>query len=80
MLFRSYNIAIGLLTKTDMLGFLSRQALGESILRDFLREIPVTEPMPSFIVGMFTRADTPLTQVAGAMANAITATARAQAR
>jgi DNA-binding transcriptional LysR family regulator len=76
----SYNTAIGLIAKTDMLGFLSRQALGESILRDFLEEIPVTEPMPSFIVGMFTRADTPLTQVAGAMANAITAAARAQAR
>ncbi len=76
----SYNTAIGLIAKTDMLGFLSRQALGESILRDFLQEIPVAEPMPSFIVGMFTRADTPLTQVAGAMAKAITATARAQAR
>jgi LysR family transcriptional regulator of abg operon len=76
----SYNTAIGLIAKTDMLGFLSRQALGESILRDFLGEIQVTEPMPSFIVGMFTRADTPLTQVAGAMAKSITATARAQAR
>src|SRR6266446_749378 len=69
----SYNTAIGLIAKTDMLGFLSRQALGESVLSDFLREIPVTEPMPSFIVGVFTRADTPLTQLAGAMANAITA-------
>jgi DNA-binding transcriptional LysR family regulator len=76
----SYNTAIGLITKTDMLGFLSRQALGESILRDFLQQIPVAEPMPSFIVGMFTRADTPLTQLAGAMAKAITAAARALVR
>jgi len=73
----SYNTAIGLIAKTDMLGFLSRQALDESILRDFLEQIPVAESMPSFIVGMFTRADTPLTQVAGAMAKAITTTARA---
>jgi len=76
----SYNTAIALLTKTDMLGFLSRQALGESILRDFLQQIPVTESMPSFVVGMFTRADTPLTHLAGAMAKAITAAARARVR
>jgi LysR family transcriptional regulator of abg operon len=76
----SYNTAIALLTKTDMLGFLSRQALGESILRDFLQQIPVAEPMPSFIVGMFTRADTPLTQLAGAMAKGLTIAASARAR
>ncbi len=76
----SYNTAIGLLAKTDMLGLLSRQALGESILRDFLRQIPVVESMPSFIVGMFTRADTPLTQVAAAMAKVLTAAARGRAR
>ncbi len=76
----SYNTAIGLLVKTDMLGFLSRQLLAESILRDFLQQIPVVESLPSFIVGMFTRTDTPLTQVAGAMAKAVTAAARALAR
>ena len=76
----SYNTAIGLIAKTDMLGFLSRQALPESILCDFLQQIPVAEPMPSFIVGMFTRADTPLTQLAGAMANGVTTAARALAR
>jgi DNA-binding transcriptional LysR family regulator len=75
----SYNTAIGLLVKTDMLGFLSRQLLAESILRDFLQQIPVVESLPSFIVGMFTRTDTPLTQVAGAMAKAVTAAARALA-
>ncbi len=76
----SYNTAIGLIAKTDMLGFLSRQLLAESILGDFLQEIPVAESLPSFIVGMFTRTDTPLTQVAGAMAKAVTAAARELAR
>jgi LysR family transcriptional regulator of abg operon len=76
----SYNTAIGLIAKTDMLGFLSRQLLSESILGDFLQEIPVVESMPSFIVGMFTRADTPLTEIAGAMAKALTAAARALTR
>jgi LysR family transcriptional regulator, regulator of abg operon len=76
----SYNTAIGLLAKTDMLGLLSRQLLAESMLRGFLQQIPVAASMPSFIVGMFTRADTPLTQLAGAMAKAATAAARALAR
>ena len=76
----SYNTAIGLIAKTDMLGFLSRQLLAASILGDFLQEIPVAESLPSLIVGMFTRTDTPLTQVAGAMAKAVTAAARELAR
>ncbi|HEY6242229.1 MAG TPA: LysR substrate-binding domain-containing protein [Burkholderiales bacterium] len=76
----SYNIAIGLLAKTDMLGLLSRQLLAESVLRGFLQQIPVVASMPSFIVGIFTRADTPLTQLAGVMAKAVSVAARAQAR
>lgn len=74
----SYNTAIGLIAKTDMLGFLSRQLLGDSILGDFLREITVAEPLPSFTVGMFTRTGTPLTQVAAAMAKAVIAVAQAR--
>jgi len=60
-----------------MVGFLSRQLLADSILGDFLLEIPVTEPLPSFAVGMFTRIGTPLTQVASAMAKAVIAAAHA---
>lgn len=76
----SYNTAMGLLAKTDLLGLLSRQLLADSVLREYLQQIPVAEPMPSFVSGMFLRADTPLTQVAGAMAKAVTAAARALAR
>jgi len=76
----SYNTAIGLIAKSDMVGFLSRQLLTESILGEFLQEVPVAEPLPSFSVGMFTRTDTPLTQAANAMANAIVAASRALAR
>ncbi len=71
----SYNTAIRLIAKTDMVGFLARQLLCDPLLRD-LREIPVAEPLPSFAVGMFTRTGTPLTQVAAAMANAVIAAAR----
>lgn len=76
----SYNTAIGLIAKTDMLGFLARQLLADSILGDFLREIRVSEPLPSFSVGLFTRTGTPLTQAGQAMAREIIAVARARAR
>jgi LysR family transcriptional regulator, regulator of abg operon len=76
----SYNTAIGLIAKTDMVGFLSRQLLADSLLGDFLREIPVTEPLPSFSVGMFTRTGTPHTQAGAAMSRAVIAAARARTR
>jgi DNA-binding transcriptional LysR family regulator len=74
----SYNTAIGLIAKSDMLGFLSHQLLADSILGDFLCEVPVTEPLPSFAVGIFTRTGTPLTQAAAAMAKAVIAVARSR--
>ena len=74
----SYNTAIGLIARSEMIGFLTRQSLTESILGDVLAEIPVTEPLPSFAVGMFTRSGTPLTQAGAAMAKAIIAAARAR--
>jgi LysR family transcriptional regulator of abg operon len=72
----SYNTAIRLIAKTDMLGFLVRQLLSDPLLGDLLREVPVAEPLPSFAVGMFTRTGTPLTEVAAAMAKAVIAAAR----
>ena len=75
----SYNTAIRLIAKTDMLGFLARQLLSDPILGDFLREIPVVEPLPSFSVGIFTRTGTPLTQLAAAMAKAVIAVGRTHA-
>jgi hypothetical protein len=72
----SYNTAIRLIAKTDMLGFLVRQLLSDPLLGDLLREIPVAEPLPSFAVGTFTRTGAPLTEVAAAMANAVISAAR----
>jgi LysR family transcriptional regulator of abg operon len=76
----SYSIAIALIEKTDMLGFLSRQALPESLLGDSLRQIQVAEAMPTFASGIFARSDTPLTQAAGEMARAVAAVARTLVR
>jgi DNA-binding transcriptional LysR family regulator len=76
----SYSIAIALIAKTDMLGFLSRQAIPEPLLGDSLRQIQVAEAMPSCVSGIFARSDTPLTQVAGEMAKAVAAAARTLVR
>jgi LysR family transcriptional regulator of abg operon len=76
----SFSVAVGLLAKTDLLGIWSQRMLTQSFARDLLQQIPVAEPMPTYTVGMFTRADPPLTPVAAAMAKAVTVEARRLAR
>ena len=76
----SYNIAVALLAKTDMLGIMSRRMLTQSSARDVLQQIAITERMPVYMLGMFTRKDPPLTQHAGALAKAVIAVARPLAR
>ena len=72
----SYSVQLGILAKTDMLGLLPRQLLGDSFGRAFLREIRTTEQIPPLMLGMFTRAQTRLAPVAAAMVRAFTASAR----
>jgi LysR family transcriptional regulator, regulator of abg operon len=72
----SHNIAVAMLAKTDMLGIMSRRMLTDTLTRDFIQQIVVAEPMPSYTVGVFARADPPLTPLAAAMAKAATAAAR----
>ena len=72
----SYNSVVALLASTDMIAILSRRLLSEPYAREHLLEIKVRERLPSFSVGLFTRADTPLTPAASAMLKAVAATAR----
>lgn len=72
----SHNIAVALLAKTDMICVMSRSMLAQSPARDVLQPIAVSDAMPSYAVGMFTRLDSPLTPFAAAMAKAVTAAAR----
>ena len=72
----SYNTVAALLATTDMLGFMQRRTLGEPFGRGTLQEITIEEPLPSVTAGVFTRADTPPTRAAAAMAKAATAVAR----
>lgn len=72
----SYNSVVALLASTDMMAILSTRLLSEPYAREHLQEIKVRERLPSFSVGLFSRADTPLAPAASAMAKALVATAR----
>jgi LysR family transcriptional regulator, regulator of abg operon len=72
----SYNSVVALLASTDMMAILSRRLLSEPYAREHLQEIKVRERLPSFSVGLFSRADTPLAPAASAMAKALVARAR----
>jgi LysR family transcriptional regulator, regulator of abg operon len=76
----SYATALSLVAKTDMLGLLSPQMVTEAWGQRYLQVIDVQEKIPAPLIGLYTRADAPLTPAAGAMAQAVTATARRLAR
>jgi len=75
----SYATALSLLAKTDTLGLLFPPMLADPFGSQ-LQQIPVSEPIPSPLTGLYARADAPMTPAAAAMAQAITATARRIAR
>ena len=76
----SQNTAVALLAKTDAVALMPRRQLSDGLAGNLLREISVAESLPSFTTGLITRADTPLTPIAEAMAKALTAAGRDFAR
>lgn len=72
----SYNSAAALLASTDMVGLISKRFMGQAFMEQNLVEVPVREPLPSFSVGLYRRADTPLTRIAAAASEALMAAAR----
>lgn len=76
----SYNIVVSVLATTDMLGIIARRMLASPLARECLDEIPVVERHPTLTVGLFVRTDPPLTQLAAAMAKAVTEVARTLTR
>ena len=76
----SYAAALALLARTDTLGLLVPQMLEEPHGQRHLRQIKIEEVLPGPVLGMYSRADAPLTPAASAMAQAVTATARRLAR
>jgi DNA-binding transcriptional LysR family regulator len=72
----SYNSAAALLASTDMVGLISKRFMSQAFMEQNLVEVPVREPLPSFSVGLYRRADTPLTRIAATAADALMAAAR----
>jgi LysR family transcriptional regulator of abg operon len=76
----SYATALSLIGKTDILGLLNPRLAGEAWGPDELQSIDVAEEIPSPLIGLYTRADTPFTPAAATMVQAVTALARRLAR
>ncbi len=72
----SFGGVLGLLAKTDSLTMLPHPVLADPFARTILQEIAVKEALPALTIGLYTRADTPLTPVAAAMARAVSAALR----
>jgi hypothetical protein len=72
----SYGAATSLMLYNEMLSLTHQFSLGRFPTHDALQEISVTETMPSLTVGLYTRVGTPLTRVAAAMAQHVSAVAR----
>ena len=72
----SYTAILKLLASSDLLGILPRRVLAEEGVRGVLREVRVAEVLRAHTVGMFARADTPLTRLAQGMAKALTKAGR----
>jgi LysR family transcriptional regulator of abg operon len=76
----SYSVALALISKTDILGLISPNMIGETWGQRGLQKIDVEDHIPSPLIGLYRRADAPLTPAATAMAQAITSVARRLAR
>ncbi len=76
----SYASALALLANTDTLGLLIPQMISGAFGSRHLLQIRIREPVPAPLLGMYARADAPLTPAAAAMAQAVTAVARSLAR
>ena len=67
----SLNVMVALLEDTDMLAVTSRRMLSLPQAGASLLEVRTAERMPPMTTGLFTRADTPLTPAATAMAKVL---------
>ena len=73
VLCESYATALALIARTDLLGLLFDPLFTEPLAGRFLHRFDLADAIPAPSVGMFVRADTPLTPAAAAMAQAFTA-------
>ena len=72
----SYGIALTLLATGDTIGLIAPDLLELPFLRPWVQEIKLDDPLPALPVGIYTRADAPLTPAAAGMVKAVVTAAR----
>lgn len=72
----NHSTAMSLLAQSDMVSLTQRLIIERPPASLMLQEIKVAEPLPTVTVGLFARADSPLTRPAAAMVRHIVAVAR----
>ncbi len=58
----SLALTLGLMLNSDLLGLLVPQMLRHPLARSSLVQLPIAQPLPAVSVGMYRRADTPLSR------------------
>jgi len=72
----THGIQLALLAGSDALALMPRQMLDQPFVRGLLQEVVSDEPMPLLTMGLYRRADVPLTAVATQFASAFATTTR----
>lgn len=72
--------ALALLARTDMLGLVTPRIIQSGLGQYRLQQIRVREPISAPLLGIYHRADAPLTAAAAALVQALTSSARRLAR
>jgi LysR family transcriptional regulator of abg operon len=76
----SYAAALALIARGDLLGLVMRPVIEEPLAARFLQRVPIREAIERPTIGIFSRADVPLSPTAAAMVQALGSAARSLAR
>jgi LysR family transcriptional regulator, regulator of abg operon len=76
----SYVTALTLIAQTDLLALVPPEIVDEPIAHRYLQRIAVRESIPRPRIGIFTRADTPLSPTAALMVQALVGAVRSRMR
>jgi LysR family transcriptional regulator of abg operon len=76
----SYATALILIARTDLLGLVPPEVIEEPVAHRHIQRIPVRESIQRRRIGIFTRADTPLSPTAALMVQALVGAARSRVR
>ena len=76
----SYITALALIAQTDLLGLVPPEIIEEPMAHRYIQRIRVRESIPRPRIGIFTRADTPLSPTAALMMQALVSVARSRVK